>query len=151
MKDHFVGNEFKARFITGKLEHSGNVRWDRIQELFDKISCLEAQAAAMREALEYYGNGDGRNTFYGVFGDDVSLVSYDTSETYYSGRRAREALSSTAGTALLERLARLEKVAEAAKECLGAFDNDFGESVVGEALPQLKQALAALDEGEGEK
>lgn len=40
----------------------------------------------------------------------------------------------------------LESVADAARKCLYCFDNDFGESIFGQALPDLKVALQAIDE-----
>ena len=49
-------------------------------------------------------------------------------------------------TALAEVRAAEKECADYATRCLDAFDNEFGESIVGEALPGFKAAIVRLTE-----
>ena len=58
---------------------------------------LKSKLAVAVEALKYYGVGEGRHTFYGPHGPDVSTMVGVDWEGRYSGDRAREALKAING------------------------------------------------------
>lgn len=115
----------------------------------------EAQCAAMREVLEQIGalpweaysqqNGS-------AFGDgDWLRVKLQPGEEVL--RRVRNILASDAGRDFLERLHKLEAVAEAARAFVDVFWKTYGDRpgckgcFVGE-IRDIEQALAALEESD---
>jgi hypothetical protein len=108
----------------------------------ERVRELEAQVAVMRDALlniNELGNCDKCGQTY---------VLYDTADAKH------KALSTTAGRELLERVKKLEAVAEAAQEFLDTISlaERTGADVImppvqWQALYKLREALAALDCG----
>lgn len=99
-----------------------------------KLEKAEADNAALvqalKDAISFISDGDnGPPPFY------IDVVE----------RMRNASECSNSGHALLAELTKLRAVVEAARKNIGAFDNDFGASIVGAALPELKFALAALD------
>jgi len=122
-------------------------------EILKRLEEIEAQCAAMREALE-------RVVKVGVGQTDASfshMTSEDCSFCEEKDEIAEAALAENeAGRTLLERLHRLEAVAEAAREALQWFQ-EFGYNRWGIAvqddfpdhepiLRSLKTSLVALEE-----
>lgn len=117
---------------------------------------LEAEAAAMRQGLEQI-KADLQECFPG---DAMNLKKYDYAKTLYGA--ADQALSSTVGKALLDRLAKAETVVTVAGDVLREIDKaeTLGDADmedesrwldmtdVRERVVRLKQALDDL-EGEG--
>lgn len=91
----------------------------------ERVKELEAQCAVMREALEGLAYSDGH-----FRGECSSFKCHPTCE------KAQKVLSGKAGKALLERMAKLEAVAEAVRKHISAGCY---------VLPELITALAELE------
>jgi len=121
-------------------------------ELEQRARQLEADCAAMRGALEQ------AHDLYdcaGIEGDSAARGLTEREKLYADKAKEilanmQQALSSSAGKALLEKVQRLEAVAEAAKELGKEIGNCQCEAVWCTKARSLKQALAALEGGAGD-
>lgn len=122
-------------------------RWQRAgmpegRVLMERIADLEAQCAAMNEALE---------DISGKLPCDMPCVWEERFECptcqarngpgWCAGCRARRALAPAAGKALLERLERLEHHRKTATEYLSALEECKGRLAKAEAIANLNTAM----------
>jgi len=107
-----------------------------ILKLLDEIEQLQAQVAVMREALE--------NIPYNEYGESLreGLDGHGAWETFCEtcGEHVRQALSTNAGREMLERMRKLEQVAEAAREASkNGYANYLTKNILLKALAELEK------------
>lgn len=138
--------------LTAELEQSPQVdpeRYAKLEALLERVRQLEAEAAAMRNALE-----EARDLYECAYYEGVyTHMGYTERREKWNDEaqeilaNMQQALSPDAGKALLEKVQRLEAVAEAAK----AIGDELGDCQCGNAwctkARVLKQALNALEGG----
>lgn len=127
----------------------------RVVELETRNRELEAQCAAMREALQ-----EAISLLKGEkkFSEDLTIWGpggYNIARIDAATARGEEALSNDAGRALLERMAKLEAVVEAAQKCMSGripwCEPCYRERICDQepeeecTVYQLKKALAELE------
>jgi len=116
------------------------------EKILQRLEELEAQCAAMREALEEIGRTERDEK------PDGTILGYLVHNAYEMCGIADAALRHEAGRELLDRLRKLERVAEAARKVWDAASDEVKEDMWFEMPPdwegweELEEALAALEE-----
>jgi len=123
----------------------------KTEEVLKQLGEIGAQCAAMREALEEIVRTEPDEK------PDGTVLGYLIHDAYEMCEIAKAALECDAGCALLDRLRKLEKVAEAARKLVAevrapnyGVEREGSSIAFWELLEVLEEALAALEEANDE-
>jgi len=121
----YAALEAKVEELEKKLEETGNA----FDDVFDVNAKCQAQAAAMREALELF------------------VYPVDSLDEYEAHQKGKQALSTDAGKELLEHMRKLHAIAKAARKLNKVLNIWINITKYHPLACELNKALAELEGG----